>query len=87
MALTLQRHFSVLTKCAHVESRFFGRRRQGKVVFYASVNLCDRRACSVSVAVGIIVRQTYRSSLKKCDSIGVLALVTMVIAEQARRVE
>lgn len=38
--LTLQRHFSTLTKFAHVESRFFGRKQQGKVVFYASVTFC-----------------------------------------------
>jgi hypothetical protein len=34
-ALTLQRHFSVLTKLAHVESRFSGRKRPREVVFYA----------------------------------------------------
>ena len=51
--LTLQRHLSASTKFAHVESRFFGRKRQGKVVFYPSANLCDGRACSVSVAVGV----------------------------------
>ena len=51
--LALQRHFRVLTKFAHVESRLSGRKRQRKVVFYAPVNLCDRRPCSTSVAVGL----------------------------------
>ena len=51
--ITLQRHFFVLTKFAHVESRLSGRERQREVVFYAPVNLCDRRACSASVAVGL----------------------------------
>src|SRR5712691_6168069 len=51
--LPLQRHFSVLTKFAHVESRLSGHKRQREVVFYAPVNLCDRRACSASVAVGL----------------------------------
>jgi hypothetical protein len=43
----------VLTKFAHGESWLSGRERQRGVVFYAPVNLCDRRACSTSVAVGI----------------------------------
>ncbi len=51
--ISLQRHFSVLTKFAYVESWLSGRKRQREVVFYAPVNLCDRRACSASVAVGI----------------------------------
>src|SRR5215207_8608876 len=53
--LTLQRHFRVLTKFAHVESRFFGHKRQREVVLYVPVNLCDRRVCSTSVAVGLRV--------------------------------
>ena len=52
--LALQRHFSVSTKFAHVESRLSSRKRQGGVVFYTPANLCDRRACSASVAVGVI---------------------------------
>jgi hypothetical protein len=52
-SLTLQRHFRVLTKFAHVESWLSGRKRQKEKVFYAPVNLCDRRACSASVAVGL----------------------------------
>jgi hypothetical protein len=43
----------VLTKFAHVESRLSGRKRQREAVFYAPVNLCGRRACSASVAVGL----------------------------------
>src|SRR5438132_3099074 len=39
--LALQRHFSVMTKFAHVESRLSGRKRQREVVFYAPINLCD----------------------------------------------
>src|SRR5438876_7918455 len=53
LCLTLQRHFRVLTKFAHVESRLSGRKRQRKVVFYTPINLCDRRPCSTSVAVGL----------------------------------
>src|SRR5262245_51280618 len=53
MELTLQRHFRVLTKFTHVESQLSGRKRQREAVFYAPVNLCDRRPCSTSVAVGL----------------------------------
>jgi hypothetical protein len=53
MGVTLQRHLRVLTKFAHVESRLSGHKRQREVVFYAPVNLCARRACSTSVAVGV----------------------------------
>src|SRR5712691_7367644 len=52
--LSLQRHFSVLTKFAHVESQLSGRKRQREAVFCAPVNLCARRACSASVAVGLL---------------------------------
>jgi hypothetical protein len=52
--LALQRHFGVLTKFTHVESRLSGCKRQREVVFYTSVNLCDKRACSASVAVGLV---------------------------------
>ena len=52
--LTLQRHFRMLTKFAHVESRFSGRKRQREEVFYTPVILCDRRPCSTSVAVGLL---------------------------------
>jgi len=45
----------VLTKFAHVESRLSGRKRQREVVFYAPVSLCDRRPCSASVAVGLVL--------------------------------
>jgi hypothetical protein len=51
--VALQRHFRVLTKFVYVESRLSGRKQQREVVFYAPVNLCDRRPCSTSVAVGV----------------------------------
>jgi hypothetical protein len=51
--LSLQRHFCVLTKFAHVESQLSGRKQQKEVVFYTPVNLCDRREGSASVAVGL----------------------------------
>src|SRR5499427_808698 len=51
--ITLQRHFSAMTKFAHVESRFCGHRRRGKVAFDVPVNPCVRSACSRSVAVGL----------------------------------
>jgi CBS domain containing-hemolysin-like protein len=38
--LVLQRHFRVLTKFAHVESRLSGRKRPREVVFYAPITLC-----------------------------------------------
>ncbi len=41
-------------KFAHVESRLSGRKRQREEGFYVPVNLCDRRPCSTSVAVGVI---------------------------------
>jgi hypothetical protein len=53
--IALQRHFRVLTKFAHVALRLSGHKRQRGAVFYAPVNLCDRRPCSASVAVGIVV--------------------------------
>ena len=52
--ITLQRHFSALTKFAHVASRFCGRKRRGKAAFDAPINPCVRSACSRSVAVGIM---------------------------------
>src|SRR5262245_1636110 len=51
--LSLQRHFGVLTKFAHVESQLSGRKRQREAVCYAPVYHCDRRPCSTSVAVGL----------------------------------
>ena len=36
--LALQRHFSALPKFAHVESRFYGRKRQWKAVFDVPIN-------------------------------------------------
>src|SRR5713101_8137198 len=62
--LPLQRHFRVLTKFAHVESRLSGRRRQREEVFYTPVNLCDRRPCSTSVAVGVTCAITRRARLE-----------------------
>jgi len=52
--LSLQRHFSALTKFAHVESRFCGRQRRGNAAFDVSINPCVRSACSRSVAVGLL---------------------------------
>src|SRR4030095_3030933 len=43
----------VLTKFAHVKSRFCGRTGGGKAAFDAPVNPCIRSICSRSVAVGI----------------------------------
>jgi hypothetical protein len=51
--ITLQRHFRVLTKFAHVESRFRGCKPQGKAVLDILVNPCVKSVCSRSVAVGI----------------------------------
>jgi len=51
--ITLQRHFSVLTKFAHVELRVCGRKGRGKTSFDVPVNPCVRSICSRSVAVGI----------------------------------
>src|SRR5262249_40125602 len=52
--LTLQRHFNVLPKFAHVESRFCGRKGRGKSAFDVPINPCVRSICSQSVAVGLI---------------------------------
>ena len=57
----------MLTKFAYVESRLSGLKRQREVVFYVPVNLCDRRVCSASVAVGLytqIIRQMASHSLR-----------------------
>src|SRR5262245_35210783 len=51
--LSLQRHFGVLSKFAHVESRLRGRQRRGKAAFGVPINPCARRVCSRSVAVGL----------------------------------
>src|SRR5215470_18040539 len=53
--ITLQRHFSVLTKFAHVESRLSESKRQREVALYAPVTSCSRRACPTSVAVGTTI--------------------------------
>src|SRR5262245_48099769 len=63
MEQTLQRHFGVLSKFAHVESRLRGRQRRGKAAFGVPINPCARRACSRSVAVG-------QNSLKNPASTG-----------------
>jgi class 3 adenylate cyclase len=60
--LSLQRHFSKLTKFVHGESRVCGHKRQGKVVFYASVNLCVNKHVCISVAVGLTLQPLYSSS-------------------------
>ena len=51
--LALQRHFNALTKFAHVESRFCGRKRRGKAALDVPINPCVRSVCSRSVAVGL----------------------------------
>src|SRR6266571_8439882 len=53
MRLSLQRHFSRLTKFAHVESRLCSHKRPGKAVFYTSINLCVRKHVCRSVVVGL----------------------------------
>src|SRR5262249_31380129 len=52
--LPLQRHFNVLPKFAHVESRFCGRKGRGKSAFDVPINPCVRSICSQSVAVGLL---------------------------------
>jgi hypothetical protein len=51
--LSLQRHFSVLTKFPPVESRFCSHKRRGKAAFDGRVNPCVKSICSRSVAVGL----------------------------------
>jgi hypothetical protein len=51
--LTLQRHFSALTKFAHGESRFCGRKRQEKAVFYVPINLGSTKHVCRNVVVGV----------------------------------
>src|SRR5262245_50454618 len=51
--LPLQRHFPVLTQCAHGESRLSGGKRPRDVMLYAAITLRDRRACATRVAVGL----------------------------------
>jgi hypothetical protein len=55
LRIALQRHFSVLTKFAHVELRVCGRKGRGKTSFDVPVNPCVRSICSRSVAVGIVL--------------------------------
>src|SRR5712691_6198624 len=42
-----------MCKFAHVALWCFGRKRQGKVGFYVSVNLCVRKHVRITVAVGL----------------------------------
>jgi hypothetical protein len=58
-SLALQRHFRVLTKFAHVESRLSGRKRQRKAAFDVPLNPCARSVCSRSVAVGLVTHLLY----------------------------
>jgi hypothetical protein len=51
--LTLQRHFSALTKFAHVELRVCSRKRRGKAALDVPINPYVRSVGSRSVAVGI----------------------------------
>jgi hypothetical protein len=51
--IALQRHLSMSTKFAHVESRFCGHKQPGKTVFYTPINLCVRKHVYRSVVVGI----------------------------------
>ena len=52
--LPLQRHLSALTKFAHVESRFYGRKQQGKAASDTPINPCVWGIGSTSVAVGLL---------------------------------
>jgi hypothetical protein len=52
--LTLQRHFSALTKFARIESRFCGRKRRGKAALKVPINPYAGSVYSRSVAVGLI---------------------------------
>src|SRR6266571_3643543 len=61
MRLSLQRHFSRLTKFAHVASRLCSHKQPGKAVFYTSINLCVRKHVCRSVVVGIIVVKSSNS--------------------------
>jgi hypothetical protein len=63
--LALQRHFSVLTKFAHVELRVCGRKGRGKTSFDVPVNPCVRSICSRSVAVGLKASRS-RSGESSC---------------------
>jgi hypothetical protein len=69
--LSRRRHWSALTKFAYVASRVCGLKQQGKVVFYASVNLCVRKHVRISVAVGlldsgVLADQQLNESRKQC---------------------
>ena len=64
--LSLQRHFRVLAKFAHLESRHSGCKRQREVVFYTPVNHCDRRAWSPT-APSAIERQFQRPYPRLAD--------------------
>ena len=58
-ALSLQRHLSMSTKFAHVESRFCGHKQPGKTVFYTPINLCVRKHVYRSVVVGLLKTQRH----------------------------
>src|SRR5262245_26443017 len=62
------RHSHMLTTFVHVESRFFGHKRQRSVVLYVPVNLCDRRACSTRVAVRIVPGANQMFPVYEADS-------------------
>ena len=67
--ITLQRHFSVLTKFPHVKSRFCGRKRRGKAAFDVPVNPYVRSVWFRSVAVGITDAGSFRMAKATLDRI------------------
>src|SRR5262249_33654644 len=50
-SLSLQRHFSTLTKFSRVESRFYGRKQRGKAAFDVPINPCGGSLRYRNVAV------------------------------------
>jgi hypothetical protein len=84
--ITLQRHFSTSTKFAHVESRFCGGKQRGKAAYCTSTNPCARRACSRSVAVGIIQKIENGTDITCHLSKSILSGYTSVSAKVSKSV-
>src|SRR5262249_52045690 len=72
--LSLQRHFSTLTKFSRVESRFYGRKQRGQAAFDVPINPCGGSLRYRNVAVRLSDRQAADAVRSRIDWKYVLGL-------------
>ena len=70
MEITLQRHFSRLTKFAHAKSRFCGCNRQEKAVFDVPITLSSTKHVCRNVVVGLQAVKTVDAQVGRQDAYG-----------------